>query len=333
MRVVVTGATGNVGTSLLAALADEPRVTSVLGIARRVPRTAFPRTAFAAADVGRDAIAPLLAGADCVVHLAWVVQPSHDEGALWRTNVEGSTNVFQAAADAGVPALVHASSVGVYSPGQGPVDESWPRDGIPSSWYSRQKAEVERRLDRLEREHPQLRVVRLRPALTMKREAGEEVRRLFLGPLVPVRLLRPGRLPFVPALPGLKLQVVHSLDVGHAYRLAIVSDSARGAYNVATDPVLGPHDLATLLRSRTLPLPATAARAVAAAAWRLRLQPTSPDWIDLALQSPVLDWSRIRAELEWLPRYDAYATVAEMAMGLASRAHLPTPPLAEGSPR
>lgn len=328
MRVVVVGATGNVGTSLLQALAREPQVESVLGIARRLPHAEFEKAEFAAADVSRDELAPLLRGADCVVHLAWLIQPSHDLDLLRRVNVEGSARVFRAVADAGVPALVHASSIGVYSPGpKAPVDEGWPREGVPTSWYARQKAEVERRLDRLERERPDVAVARLRPALIMKREAGEEVRRLFLGPLAPARLLAPGRIPFVPDIPGLRLQVVHSLDAAEAYRLAIV-ERARGAFNVAADPVLGPAEMARALRTRTLRVPAAAARAAAAVTWRLRLQPTSPGWVDLALRTPLLDSRRVREELGWSPRFDALETLAELASGIAAGAGLGTPPLA-----
>ena len=80
-----------------------------------------------------------------------------------------------------MPALVYASSVGAYSPGPKDrrVDESWPTAGIESSFYSRHKAEVERLLDRFERETPSVRVVRLRPALIFKREAASGIRRLF----------------------------------------------------------------------------------------------------------------------------------------------------------
>jgi uncharacterized protein YbjT (DUF2867 family) len=35
MRVLITGATGNVGTSVLEALADEPAVEEIVGLARR----------------------------------------------------------------------------------------------------------------------------------------------------------------------------------------------------------------------------------------------------------------------------------------------------------
>src|SRR5687767_13676789 len=131
MRIVVTGATGNVGTALLRALAADERVEEIVGLARRLPDWRNPRTRWVRADVASDPLEPHLAGADAVVHLAWAIQPSHDERELERVNLVGSKRVFEAAAQAGAGALVHASSVGVYSPGPKDhrVDESWPKDG------------------------------------------------------------------------------------------------------------------------------------------------------------------------------------------------------------
>ena len=174
MHVVVVGATGNVGTSLLGALSADPEIESVLGLARRRAALPLAKTTWAAANVETDDLRVHFRGADVVVHLAWRIQPSRNLAALRRTNVEGSARVFCAAAEAGVQALVYASSVGVYSPGPRDerVDESWPREGIRTSFYSRHKAEVERLLDQFEIEHPRIRVVRLRPALIFKREAA-----------------------------------------------------------------------------------------------------------------------------------------------------------------
>jgi nucleoside-diphosphate-sugar epimerase len=330
VRVVVVGATGNVGTSVLAALAAEPRVTTVLGLARRLPRAPFAKTEFAAVDVTRDELVPHFAGADAVVHLAWLIQPSRDRALLRAVNVDGSQRVFDAVGEAGVPALVYASSIGVYSPGpKEPVDESWPRDGVPGAWYSQHKAETERQLDALEERRPGLRVVRLRYAYAMKRGSASGQRRLFLGPFVPMWMLRPRLFPAVPDVPGLTLQLVHSDDVGDAYRRAVVSD-VRGAFNIAADPPLTPRELARTLRSRTVPLPRAALRATAAATWRLRLQPTSPDWVDLALDTPLLDTTRARTELGWRPRRSAQETLLEWLGGMRDQAGLPTPPLAPG---
>ncbi|HEV8098399.1 MAG TPA: NAD-dependent epimerase/dehydratase family protein [Gaiellaceae bacterium] len=335
MRVVVVGATGNVGTSVLDALADEPQVESVLGLARRVPEVELPKVEWARADVTRDELVPHFRGADCVVHLAWKIQPSRDSASLRATNVHGSARVFLAAAEAKVPALVYASSVGAYSPGPKDrrVDESWPTGGIPSSFYSRHKSEVERILDRLEQEQPPTRVVRLRPGLIFKREAATGIRRLFAGPFLPSPLLHPRLLPLVPDLPRLRFQAVHSRDVGEAYRLAISGD-ARGAFNVAAEPVLDPQELARLLRARPVRVPEGLVRGAAALSWRLHLQPTPPGWLDLALNVPLLDVTRARDELGWAPRHTAGEALLELLAGMRAGAGAKTPPLdpAESGP-
>jgi len=328
MRVVVVGATGNVGTSVLEALVDEPGVDSVLGLARRLPKLELPKVEWARAHVARDDLVPHFRGADCVVHLAWKIQPSRDGAALRATNVHGSMRVFLAAAEARVPALVYASSVGAYSPGPKDrrVAEDWPTGGIRSSFYSRHKAEVERILDRFEAEQPKTRVVRLRPGLIFKREAATGVRRLFAGPFLPSPLLHPRLLPLVPDLPRLRFQAVHSKDVGDAYRLAVVGD-ARGAFNVAAEPELDPPELARILDARRVRVPESIARAATSLSWRLRLQPTPPGWLDLALNVPLLDVTRAREELGWQPRRGADEALLELLEGIREGAGAPTPPL------
>jgi UDP-glucose 4-epimerase len=328
MRVVVTGASGNVGTSLLRALESEAAVTSVVGLARRRPELELAKTTWATADVAADDLTGHFGGADVVVHLAWLIQPSHDPFTLWRTNVVGTERVLAAASQAGVRALVCASSVGAYSPGpkDRQVDESWPTHGVTTSSYSRDKAYQERLLDLFERDHPQARVVRLRPALTFKREAASEIRRFFLGPLVPGSLARADAIPVVPKVKRLRTQAVHADDVAQAYRLAVVGD-ARGPFNLAVDPVLDADAVAALLDARRVRVPAGLLKAGAAATWRLHLQPVSPGWLDLALQSPLLDAGRARAELGWRPRRDATETLQELLAGLREGAGGPTPPL------
>jgi UDP-glucose 4-epimerase len=329
MRVVVVGATGNVGTSVLEALAGD---ADVLGLARRASQLELPHVEWAQANVTSSDLVPHFRGADCVVHLAWLIQPSRDQRKLWLANVHGSTRVFEAVAEAGVPALVYASSVGAYSPGPKNrfVDESWPTGGIRTSFYSRHKAEVERILDAFERERPETRVVRLRPGLIFKREAASGIRRLFAGPFLPSPLVRPGLVPIVPDVPGLRFQAVHSRDVGEAYRLATLGE-ARGAFNVAAEPVLDPAELARLLGARRVPVPASVLRGLAAATWRLRLQPTPPGWVDMALSVPLLDTTRARRELGWEPKHDAGEALLELLEGIREKAGSSTPPLDPGS--
>ena len=327
MRIAIVGATGNVGTSTVGALAADPGVTSVLGLARRTPDWPIPKVEWAAADVTTTDLTPLFREADAVIHLAWAFQPTHDTEATWRTNVLGSLRVFEAVAEAGVPALVYASSVGAYSPGpkDRAVDESWPTHGWPGASYTREKAYVERILDAFELRHPECRLVRLRPGFIFKRGSAQEQRRIFGGPLLPnidARLL-----PIVPDVPNLRFQTVATEDIAEAYRLAALGQ-ARGAFNIAADPVIGTAELADLLSARPVRVPAALARTALAVGWHLNLVPASPGLFDAVLRLPIMDVTRARHELGWTPRHSATEALQEFFTGLREGDGLPTPPLA-----
>ncbi|MCW2959851.1 MAG: NAD-dependent epimerase/dehydratase, partial [Thermoleophilia bacterium] len=141
MRVVVIGATGNIGTALVRACVNDPRIDHVVGVARRVPTWELPGVSWHAADISRDDLESLLRGADAVVHLAWLIQPSHDVELLEAVNVLGTKRVLEAAAQARVPVVVVGSSIGAYATGppRGRVEEHWPTLGIPGNLYSQQK--------------------------------------------------------------------------------------------------------------------------------------------------------------------------------------------------
>lgn len=338
LRVVVVGATGNVGTSVVQACADSPAVASVLGLARRVPRWTPAKTAWASADIGPGGpdLVPLFGGADAVVHLAWMFQPTHHPAQTWRTNVLGSLRVFEAVAAAGVPALIHASSVGAYSPGpkerpgdeDRAVDESWPTHGWPQAAYTREKAYLERVLDAYELTHPEVRVVRMRPAFLFKRTSAAEQRRIFAGRLLPGRLARPGLIPAVPDLPGLRFQALHTDDAAAAY-LAAVTLGVRGPFNLAADPPIDGEVLAALLHARRFSFPTAPLRTALAAAWRLHMVPASPDLFDAVLRLPLMDPARARTELAWEPRHTAVQAVEEFLEGLRDGAGMAgTAPLA-----
>ncbi|MFF7361604.1 NAD-dependent epimerase/dehydratase family protein [Streptomyces sp. NPDC008125] len=306
-RIVVTGATGNVGTSVVRALAADPEVASVLALARRRPSLGIAGVGWETVDVSQpgseDRLAGLVRGADVVIHLAWRFQPTHDPVVTWRSNVLGSLRVFDAVARSGVPALVHASSVGAYAPGpkkEPGVDESWPTHGWPDAAYCREKAYLERVLDTFELRHPHVRVVRMRPGFLFKETAAPEQRRIFAGRYVPGQLLRPDLLPFVPDLDGLRFQVLHTDDAAEAYRLAALRD-VRGAFNLAADPVIDAPKLAELLGSRVVRVPRALVRAAVAATWRVHAVPASPHLFDAVLRLPLLDPSRAHHELGWSP--------------------------------
>src|SRR5919112_10814 len=324
MRIVVVGATGNIGTSVLRSLEKEESVESVLGLARRLPGLSMRKVEWATADVVDDDLVPHFTGADAVVLLAWLIQPSRDLTKQWMVNVEGSTRVARAAKEAGVPSLVYASSVGAYSAGPKDrrVDESWPTGGVPTSYYGRHKAEVERRLDRFEAETPEVRLVRMRPGLVFNKEAAEGIRRLFAGPFFPSVLANPALINFIPNIENLRSQVIHSYDVGEAFRLAIVNEGARGAFNLAAEPVLDAGEIGRILNARPVPMSAGVDLS-----WKLRLQPVPPGWLDLSRNIPIMDTTRARTELGWTPQRSADEALLDLLEGLRTGSGLDTPPL------
>lgn len=336
MRVVVLGATGNVGSALLDALVRDERIGEIVGFARRAPDVDVSKVRWATGDIRTADLTALLDGAAAVVNLVWKIQPSRVRDETRSVNIDGTQRVIDAVRRSRVPVLVHASSLAAYSPGPDDpvrrVDETWPTGGIATSFYARDKAEAERRLDLLEAELPSLRLVRLRPALIFQRAAAEEIRRYFLGPFWPSPLIGPGRTPLAPAVRDLHAQVVHAADVAEAYRLAIVSPQAFGAYNVAAPDVISPRTLADVLGGVPVPLTTRALRRLAELTYRARVQPTPPGWVDLAALSPLMDCSRLTA-LGWAPRHSGRDTVRELLAGLRDRAGGPTPPLARGGRR
>lgn len=329
MRIVVTGATGNIGTSLVELLGRDDAVEAVVGLTRRPPDWHPPKTRWVSADLAHDDLAPVLAGADVVVHLAWIFQPTHDPLRTWRTNVLGSLRLFEAVAAADVGGLVHASSVGAYAPGPqtGRVDESWPTHALPTAAYGREKSYLERALDSFEPAHPDIRVARLRPGFIFKRTSAPEQRRLFAGPLLPGRLMRPGMVPVVPDLPGLRLQTLHTVDAAEGFRRAALGE-ARGAFNLAAEPVVDARGLAELFDARLVRLPRRAVRAAVAAAWHLHAIPASPQLLDLALSLPAMDTRRARTELGWEPTHSSMDALRDFLDGVRATAGGPTPPLA-----
>ena len=315
------------------ALGSDERIEEIVGVARRRPRDLqLPRTVWRQADVAQDDLAPHLAGADAVVHLAWLIQPSRDERTTHRER-RGLGPGVRGRRPSRRGTIVYASSVGAYS--EGPkdraVDESWPTEGIVTSFYSRHKAAVERILDSFEAAHPGVRVVRLRPGLIFQREAASEIRRLFAGPLLPSALLRRRSSRSCRAIPACASRPCTRTTSHEAYRLAVLGDHARGAYNVAADPVLDGERLAKLLGARAVRVPAAVLRAGADLTWRARLQPTPAGWVDMgARRADHGHLARpLRAGLD--PGPHGEEAFMDLFEGMRDGAGFATPPLDPGT--
>ncbi len=310
--VAVTGASGNVGTALLRRLtAPSSGVAEVRGLARRIPPEVAPYDGvrWFSADLGTAESEPVLAefldGVDVVIHLAWALQPGRQPDRLRLVNVDGTRRVAQAAVAAGVRQFLHMSSIGAYAGGAvgQKVTEDWPTTGIPSSQYSRDKSEAERVVRQVvgRASGPVLSIAR--PTLVLQPQAGSEIGRYFLGPILfgAVRLL-PGAVARVLPLPLPKVAVsfVHADDVADALE-RIADRRVPGPFNIGAEPVLDSEGIAKALGSRRVPVPAFAVRAALHAAFAAHLVPTEPGWLDMGTSLPALDTTRARKLLDWAP--------------------------------
>jgi nucleoside-diphosphate-sugar epimerase len=336
-RIVITGASGNVGTALLRKLAEASADSDIVGIARRQP----PITGVYRADNWHQhdlaepgiekALRPLFRDADCVVHLAWGFQPTRNTRYLEAVGIGGSSAVLRAAHAAEVTHLVHMSSIGTYAPGRygRRVDESWSTAGLRSSSYSRAKAAAEAILDGYERRNPDgVGITRMRPGLILQRDSAAGMRRYMLPAYLDPRWLR-----FLPVLPldrALIVPVVHSDDVADAIVRAI-ERRALGPFNLAAEPPVRRDDIAHALGAKPVHVPSRVLRPMVQASWLARLQPIDRGWLDMAFSIPLLATDRARRVLDWSPRWGSSATLADVGDGFMHGNQTQSPVLAARS--
>jgi len=331
MKIVITGATGNLGTALVRVLSADHR-HEIVGLARRTPEPqewaaqVQWRTVDLTDDTSGDVLRDAFRGADAVVHLAWGFQPSHDLAYLQELGVGGTRRVLAAAVAEEVPHLVHMSSVGAYSPktDDRPVDEDWPTDGVPGSPYSAHKAAAERLLDAHETGSVLPRVTRMRPGIVGQRAAGSALLRYGVPGFVPARAI--GLVPVLPLDPALAIPMVHADDVADAIS-RVLARQVHGAFNLAVEPAIRPHHIGAALGARVVSVPSRVLRAAMNATWRIHVQKLDPGWLDLAMAVPLMDTSRARELLGWTPTFGAEAVLAETVAGMRDGASLATPAL------
>ena len=328
MRVAVTGITGQFGKALARSLEREPAVDEVVGVARRdfdPAAEGFRKLTYRPGDVRDPALRESFRGCDVVVHLAFIIGGSRRDHAQRRAiNIDGSRNVFAAAAEAGARKIVYASSVaayGAYADNPDLITEDHPTRGTPGVDYSKEKAEIEGILDLFEKEHPSVTVTRFRVGPVFG-PGFEDTLYTFLPPGARRIPLFASWFPRVfpnPIQGGrLLMQGVHEDDVADAFRLAIVND-AQGAFNIAGDGVLGARDIAAILHARTVPVSLIGAKQLVDLAWRLRISNVPGDWVDLMRFPILVDTTRAKTQLGWQPRYTSDAALRSAADSLFGR--------------
>jgi UDP-glucose 4-epimerase len=325
LTVAVTGPTGDIGKSVVRALEAEAGIERIIGMARRPFDPAehgWQRAEYRQGDIlDRDSLDGLLADADVVVHLAFVIFGGQEE--TRKVNLEGTRNVFEAAVAAGATRLVYTSSVAAYGfpEAEGRLTETVEPRGTDRFYYSAQKAELEAVLaDATAGTEAETYV--FRPCVVAGRDAPTIIQKLVetfrlggrLSSIGRVLGSIPGVAPVIPD-PGLPFQLVHHDDVADALAAAVIGRGPPGPYNLAADDSLTPGDLAKALGWHSVRIPKRSVDAAAEVIARVPMLPAEMAWIN-AFRTPVLmDCTRARTELGWQPKHSSSETLAETVAG------------------
>lgn len=328
LTVAVTGPTGEIGISAVDALEREPGVDRVIGMARRPfdpSAWGWTKTEYRQGNIlDRDAVDALVADADVVVHLAYLIMGSREQSR--RVNLDGTRNVFETTVAAQRPRrLVYTSSVAAYGyhrDNPQPLTEDVPARGSEQHYYSQQKAECERLLVETTT-GSDLETYVLRPCIV----AGS--RATALADSMPWRRVSeqfpPALKRVVGAVPGLRavlpdpgnpLQLVHHDDVASAIAAAAVGAGAPGAYNLAADGLVTFSDVATAIGAVPLRVPHATAVVASEVIARLPWVPSIAEWIHVARTPVLMDTTRAKRELGWRPRHTSAETLADLARTL-----------------
>jgi nucleoside-diphosphate-sugar epimerase len=330
LTVAVTGPTGEIGRPFISALERMPEVERVIGMARRpfdIAGQGWEKAEYRRGDIlDREAVEELVDGADVVVHLAFVIVAGGSESR--EINLNGSRNVFEAAAAAGAKRLVYTSSVAAYGFSRGMPDlltEDDPVKGTSRHPYSAHKAEVEAELaEALAGSSTDAYV--FRPCIV----AGPHATLLLdLIPLLAMGQRIPGPVRWalgkVPELrpvlpdPGVPFQLVHHDDVAAALCAAVIGDAQPGVYNLAGPGELTITDVAHALGWHAVPAPHLAVGVAAEAVGLLPFLPDEAAWIEAVRRPVLMDTSRARRRLHWMPHHDARETLRQTVAAVRAR--------------
>ena len=322
----MTGPTGTFGFGLVPLLEAAPAVSEIIGVARSPFDPAghgWHKMTYRQGDVrDQDLLAEAFAGADVVVHLAFMVVGDANEETIREINVQGTLNAFRAAAAAGADRFVYASSVAAYGfHADNPLGmtEDWPTRPADHFFYAQEKAELEELLTAEAAMHPKTDLYLLRPPIVLGPHAvgGKGA---LLGVLAALMgtvgsVARRVRVPLPVVVPDIPVQFIHEDDVGHAFMQCILGAGPSGSYNIAGDGVVTGGDIARELGFMPLRAPASPVARLARGVAGLPLPgfvPPVTGWAAALSHPSIMDTSKAKDQLGWQPRHSSLDALRSM---------------------
>lgn len=288
--VAVTGAAGYLGSRLLQNLEETPGHRKLVAFDIRPLSSPIHNIAAYRTDVAESIDETLLRHqVGALVHLAF--DPSRgrnrrEVAAIRERNLDSLREVLASCARAEVRHFIYLSSHTVYGPHPDnpiPLAEDAPLRPLADFPYGYDKYLSEQMVEEFAADHPETKLTVLRACIVLGPNAGQGVSEAFFRPL----LL--GVLDYNPPL-----QFVYEEDLARIIS-AVIDRELAGVFNVAGEGVVFYHELARIIGSKLLNLPAFLAYPLAQLSWNLGLQRDSTACgLDFVRHPIVLDTSKVR---------------------------------------
>lgn len=299
-KVLVTGASGYIGSLAVAALADDAEHVSkvVATDVRRVPPAQRkPGVVYLEHDVLEPGLDALLREheIDTVVHLAAIVSPGKDSNPQLEYDVDvlGTRNTLEACVRACVGQIIVTSSgaaYGYHADNRPLLTEDCPLRGNDEFPYARHKRMVEQMLADYRRDQPQLGQLIFRPGTVLGATAHNQITNLFEKPVV--LGIDGAATPFVFIWDRDVVDcIVHGVRTGKT-----------GIYNLAGDGVMTLREIATRLGKRYVSLPPALVSGGLAVLSKLGVSRYGPEQLRFLQYRPVLDNEALKHEFGYTPQ-------------------------------
>lgn len=306
-RIAITGSSGYYGSRLVRYIREtDPRI-EILGIDLAPPRGQAPHE-FAALDVRDPSLWSSLADfrADTVVHLAFVLNPIHDDSRMHDVNINGLSNVLSAVHKTRPQRLLVASSAtayGAWPDNPVPIEETWPIRGRPEFRYACDKATLEGMIASFAAMHPEMCVSWTRPAIIYGPAVDNFLSRMLLHH--PAVVLPDGC--------DVPQQFVHEDDLVAA-TWCILKNNGRGPYNVGPPDWIHLTDIARETGRFAVRFPLWVMNLAAKICWTLRIPILPyPPGMNLYVRYPwIVAPTRLCRELGFRFQYGSLDTLREL---------------------
>lgn len=323
MRYLITGGSGYIGGRLIDELSAREDTELIVNVDVRAPSRTWQKTQYVQGDVrDRKATRELLERhrIDCLIHLAFILNPLHDEAQMYDVDVNGTHATLWAASEAGIERVLvtsSASAYGAWPDNPKPMAEDWPVRGATDFSYARDKAEADRVCQIWQHEHPDRKIAWVRPCIVFGPNVDNYISKAFLNG------------PFFPLLDGAdeEFQLVHEDDVVSAL-LAILDSGVEGPFNLAGDGLMTWRQAAEMVGQKTRSVSLKNMKRFNGALWRLRVPNTDAPAGNLNfLRYPwVVSTEKLKSETGWQPKYD---TLETFKITMRAKGALPPEPSVE----